>query len=52
MIGGEVCLWGETNSDSSHFVKLFSRASVLADRLWNPEHKDNEKLSDFVKRMV
>ena len=42
VIGGESCLWGETNSDSSHFLKLFSRTSAFADRLWNPEQKDKE----------
>ena len=36
VIGGIAALWGETNSDSSHFLKMYTRSSVLSERLWNP----------------
>lgn len=31
IIGGEAPLWGETNNEHTHFMKLFIRSSVLAD---------------------
>ena len=50
-MGGIAALWGETNSDATHFMKLYTRASALSERLWNPLQKDKEQLNDFVHRL-
>lgn len=35
VIGAEVVLWGETSNEFTHHIKLWLRASTLAERLWN-----------------
>lgn len=52
VIGAECPLWGETNNESTHFMKLFIRSSVLADILWNPFTKETEAYYDFVTRLL
>ena len=35
VLGGEVTLWTEMSSFRTHHIRLWSRASAVAERLWN-----------------
>lgn len=49
VLGSEVTLWAEVNSDETTDNHLWSRTSAFAERVWNAEVKDNER--DLVTRL-
>lgn len=52
VLGGEVTLWSEVNSDETTDNHLWSRTSAFAERLWNAEiNRGNSGLADVVTRL-
>ena len=52
VIGGEVCMWGELNSRQTHEQKVWMRASVLAERLWNEKIDIDADVGWVARRLV
>lgn len=48
ILGAEVTLWAELNSEWTTDNHLWSRSSVFAERVWNPV--DNASIPDVVRR--
>ncbi|XP_037295173.1 beta-hexosaminidase subunit beta isoform X2 [Manduca sexta] len=62
IVGGEVCLWGETADDTDVIMKVWPRTSAVAERLWtgldymNPPKEfvttmDRRRIEEHVCRM-
>ena len=49
ILGAEVTLWAEVNSDSTTDNHIWSRASAFAERMWNAEINDGDR--DIVGRL-
>jgi len=49
IIGCEVCLWSEANSDQTTENKLWARSCAFAERMWNVRINEQEK--DILKRL-
>lgn len=50
ILGGEVCLWGEVNSDETMENKLWPRSNAFSERVWNGEETDD--LVDIATRVI
>lgn len=45
-------MWGELNSRQTHEQKIWMRASVLAERLWNEKIDIDADVGAVAKRLV
>ena len=52
IIGGESAIWSELNSGSTHDVKVWSRTSVIAERLWDTNIILAKNELNIFKRLV
>jgi hexosaminidase len=52
VIGGEVCMWSELSNQHNHDQKVWTRTSVLAERLWNEKISLADSLRDIATRLV
>ena len=51
VIGGEVCMWGELANAHNIQQKIWIRASVLAERLWNSKIDLKTSINDIARRL-
>ena len=51
IIGGEVCMWGELTNSRTQDQKIWIRASILAERLWNVK-VDSTNIRGITERLV
>ncbi len=52
VIGGQVCMWGQLSNGFTNQQKIWVRASILSERLWNSEINLSTKLADIASRLV
>lgn len=52
VIGAEACMWSELSSKYTHQQKIWIRASVLAERLWNDKIDISHDLAYITRRLV
>lgn len=54
VIGGESCLWTEMSNDNTQLLRIWTRNSAFAERLWNTDAALNENFPTraLVSRMV
>lgn len=52
VIGGEVCMWSELNSRTTHELKIWHRSSVMGERLWNTNITLANNLNNIATRLV
>ena len=51
VIGGEVCMWNELGTKRTFDQKVFQKASVIAERLWNTEIDLTVNLKNIATRL-
>ncbi|KAL6069951.1 Beta-hexosaminidase [Balamuthia mandrillaris] len=49
VLGGEVCMWGETVDTSDIFQTIWPRAAAAAERLWSPSSQNDT--TEFLPRL-
>jgi hexosaminidase len=52
VIGGEACMWSELSSPSTHHQKIWNRASIIAERLWNNNVSIKDDIRNIAERLV
>lgn len=52
IIGGEACMWAETVTKENIEQKVWIRASVIAERLWNRDVDIDKSLLNIVYRLI
>lgn len=53
VIGGEVCMWGELSNQWTHEQKVWNRASIIGERLWNDKLAATESsVKNVAQRLI
>ncbi len=52
VIGGEICMWNELGTKHTFDQKVFQRASVLSERLWNTNVNITTDLNNIATRLM
>ncbi len=52
VIGGEVCMWSEVSNAEVQDQKVWPRASVLNERLWNVKIDKTKDILNIAERLI
>lgn len=52
VIGGETCMWSELSNSHTHDQKVWTRTSVLGERLWKNSVNLSTNLQDIARRLL
>ena len=52
ILGGEACIWSELTNLDNFDQKVWMRAAVLNEKLWNPSIDEQENLLNIASRLI